>query len=264
MTTQPRIVDKGTGEILDAAYLASEPPQEPIPAEADVVIPRGTVLVSILPGLDKAVLALSEEALKLRRYADECKVDSPETQKSVTNDLVVVGDYLKQAQEKQKEWLLPVKEAESKIRKAFELILAPLEGAKATFKAKLGNYYTQQEGIRRAEQEAADAQRRLLEAQARAKGIDVVIEMPKPATPEVAKTVRAEAGTSGVSMIRKWRWAPGLSQGQIIEKLPMAYHQANETLIGQAIRGNKGMTSADFGGTIEIYEEPSVRATGKH
>lgn len=83
-------------------------------------------------------------------------------------------------------------------------------------------------------------------------------------TPEISKTIHADIGMSITQKVKKWKFKEGLSQKQILEALPIEFHLPNETLIGQRIRGKDSkLTSADFGGVVEIWEEDSLKVRGR-
>lgn len=249
-----RKVDPETGEIIEG-----------IPELlAETKLPIGTALIKVLPSMDVAVRNLGDEALKLSMYANKMTVTNLEEEKGATNDLVMCRDMIKQTETEQKRWLEPVRDAEAKIKAVFALILTPLKNANEALTTKITKY--RQEEKRKADEAAEiarkEAELAAMKAKAEGKEPPPVVEI---ITSEQVKTHHAEIGTTTMAGTWKFRWKHGLSQREILERLPLQYHLANETLIGQMVRAKakNGVTEKDFGDTIEIYLEEGIRITGK-
>lgn len=248
-----RMYDPVTGEILKQEDFHT------------VDLPVGMALVKVAPGMDVTIQSLGEEALKLSMYANNLTVTNLEEEKRATNDLVMCRGMIKDTETEQKRWLEPVKDAEGKIKAAFNLILAPLKTANETMTQKVTTFRKEE---KRKADEAAEITRKKAELaamEAKAKGEEPPPPVVEYLAPEQAKTHESGLGKTTMAGTWKFRWKPGLSQAEIIKALPPQYLIPNETLIGQIVRGKgkNNVTEKDFGDVIEIYFEEGIRITGR-
>ena len=248
------IVNVKTGEIEDDLGMKWQPETPP-----------GTALVKVNPGLDESVSKLGTEAMKLVAYANSIEVINLDSERVATDSLVICRDMIKRTEAEQKRWLEPVKDAEAKIKGAFDLILSPLKNANTIFTNKVKVYRNEE---KRKADEAAEIARKKAELaamEAKAKGEEPPPVEPVYLSPAQVKTHRANLGSATMSGSWKFRWKQGLSQNEILERLPLQYHMANETLIGQIVRAKakNNVTEKDFGDTVEIYFDEGIRVTSR-
>ena len=280
-----RIVDKGTGEImelepemLDAngeaamAEAATQADEQEAAWMAVSEVQKGTAaLIRIAPGKDVSIQRYFDEVATMQSHAKALTVADAESDKKATEDLSIIRKLKKEIEVAQKEWLAPLREYEKTIKQAFAVLLDPLAVVDKAYSDKILAYRQEQvriaaetERIRQMEREAAEAKLRLAKEQGEAPESAMILDEPEE-LPEVTKKLQTELGTSSTTKNWKWRYKTGLSRTQIIDGLPKEYLLPDETKIGQMVRGkNKNqVTEIDFGGVIEIYEDMGLRVTTK-
>ncbi len=256
---ETRRVNIETGEIMEESQIA----------ETIITSQKDTALVRTEPGGDPVIQGWATEIMGLRLYAMMRTVTNLQDNKSASEDLASMKVLKKAIEACLKEWLIPLKEHERHIKEKFDLLLSPLGEAIAKTETAILAYMKEQERIHKEQERIVELQRQANDAKvklAQETGQKVVdLEVVVEPTMEPAKTVRTEIGMTTMVKRWAWRWKPGLSMGEIMQRLPLGYHVANETLIGQAVRAkNKtGITEADFGGVIEIYEETGLSTTAR-
>lgn len=251
-------VDNKTGEILDTEDgLTGDEDQ----GQALEGVKSGTALIKVPPlTQDPAIIRYSEESLRINITAQKFSVTCLGDSKQAVDSIILIRGMRKQIEEKEKEWLEPLKEHEKQIREAFALLKKPLEMAENTYRAKDKEWGDKQDELARIAE-----QQRLLNEQAiklaQETGTDVVEVTPVIDAPELAKTVHSELGSASKVVTWKWRWREGLSLEEKMQRLPLKYHLANDKVIGQLVRSKSrnGVTEKDFGGVIEIYEDSNRR-----
>ncbi len=253
-----RQVDPETGEILDRDIVTFGQ------SSWDPPLPPTMAMIAVEPGMDLSVRALGDEAIKLSLYAGRLVIDNATTAKCAINDIAICRDMIKQVEDEQKKWLAPLEEAKKRIKAGFDLILSPLKAANDAMTGKLSAWKLEE---KRKADEAAEIARRTQELEALKailEGRDPVIQTLPPAIP-VAKTTRGAIADATMTGTWKWRWNDKLSLGDRLEHLPIAYHMANESLIGAAVRSKAktGITEADFNNCLVIYYEESMRIAPK-
>jgi len=254
-------VDPQTGEILDQ----EDRPSPFLPALIEP--PSGTATIKVPPiTQDDVIKGIANEVYSIQKYAQNMQITDLQGERKATNDLATIANIRKKVEAKRKEWLDPLKAHEKSINEAFQYLFGPLKAADETLRKKLLTHRQEQEAQRKAQEEAARLQalanQAAVEAARKANATEVEIQpIPEVTAPPPVKTMRADVGTATTIKVPKWRYKPGLSRKEILEKLPIEYHTINETMIGQLVRAkNKNqITEADFGGVIEIYEEDSLR-----
>lgn len=244
-----RKVDPETGEILEEEIIITR------------AIPTGTALIKVAPGMDMVIRSLENEAIKLTMYANKMVVANLEDEKRATNDLVMCRDMIKQVDGEQKKWLEPVREAESKIKAAFGLILSPLKSANEVMTQKITEY--RREEKRKADEIAeiarmkAEVARREAEAaaiKAKAEGREPPPPPPpvvEVIAPEQVKTHQGDLGKTTMTTV--WKW-------EVIDfsLLPDRFKMENATLIGKIVRAGERSIPG-----VRIYSEPQLRISPK-
>ena len=110
------------------------------------------VMIRVSPEGDEAIVALQSEVTKLCESAAAIVVASDDDMKTVTDDLLMLGNLKKAVEGKKRDYVSPISDHLQAVRDAFKLILDPLEWANATLRGKVLAYDREQARIR-AEQE---------------------------------------------------------------------------------------------------------------
>lgn len=98
----------------------------------------GQALIKVPPlTQDVDIVRLSDEAIKIKMYAQNMVVSDIAGDKQATNDLTLIAGYKKEIEAKQKEWIAPIKAHEKDIKEAFALLLGPLSVADETLRGKI-------------------------------------------------------------------------------------------------------------------------------
>lgn len=237
---------------------------------------------------------LEAEINPLLTRAKSIVVNSPEACEDASNFLRDV----KGARNRIQEWFAPLVEAAHKAHKALTSrrgeVDLPLASAEATVKNKLALYHTEQERIRRAEEdrlrreaearerERVEAERRRiaeeraaleraaleeaarLEAAGKADEAEALVQSAIEAPPEPEPIyvppppvfiASAAPKVQGVTTRKVWRF-----RVTDFAKLPNAYKVANEQAIGAQVR-SLGQQHGIPG--VEAYEETTVAASGR-
>jgi len=214
-----------------------------------------TAVVSVKPTEDPTVLRLREEILKVRDYALERVVKTPQDAKVATNDLSIISHLKKDLETKRVEFVKPLQTYVKEINATFKLISEPLAEADKATREQILAFNAEQERLRR---EAEEIERLRREAEEKARKLkeetgeiidkpeETVVEIP----PEVSTRVHADLGTSAIAMIKKWEVVD-------FDQVPERYKEINTKLVGKVVRAG-----GDIPG-IRVWEEPSLRVTAK-
>lgn len=239
-----------------------------------------TALVNINPMKALSILSMAEEAIKISMLAQKMVVNDLDSERAAINDKAICKTMIEAGEAEQKKWLAPINEIVATIKADFKKVLDPLKASEETLKSKILAYRSEQirlqkEAEAKAKKDQEDADRiaqkeRELAELKHQQEVEAAIQKNEPipayvepeiikpvATyiPPVPKTINAALASSSTKMDKKWRWKPGISHAEKIAKLPAEFLMANDTLIGQRVRGKAAVTEADFGGVIELYEE---------
>ena len=164
-----------------------------------------TVLINVKPEVDKAVIALYEQSLKLEQYAIALVITSVDNIKSATNDLSIISGLKKAIEGKRKEYTQPINDHLKAVNEAFKTFTEPLTQADQITRQKILAFKLKQQLIRE-EQERINALR--LEAAKRdaslhngeiSESVNLVEVIASP-----PNHIRTDMGTGGIAKIWKF------------------------------------------------------------
>ena len=157
----------------------------------------------------------------------------------------------------------PVKkahEAHKAAKDAWNKLTTPLQAAYTTYKNKIASYVQEQDRIARAEQQRKAAEARMVEEKRIADEAELLAKddrveeavalVDKPVVVAVAEPVKTAA--KGMSTRTEWKF-------RVVDKakIPLAYMNVNEVLIGQSVR-LQHEAAADLIPGIEVYSDTGV------
>jgi hypothetical protein len=161
--------------------------------EHEVVLESHAIMLETNPELNPAVVKMTEEVTKLKKYATDLTVTGPDDVKRAADDLGMLLALDKTLKEKKEEYFRPFKEQADAVSAVFKPMLEAVAEATAIYKAKVIAYNNAIEAERlkmeKLNQDAIDLARRQSEATGEFT-VDIT-PVPVPAAPP--KTVRAQA-----------------------------------------------------------------------
>jgi len=157
----------------------------------------GTSLLTLRPGEDVEVRSHYTEALRLLEYAESRVIATVEDTKIANNDLAVISKLKKAMEAKRKEYLQPLKGQTEAIRDTYNYLMAPVLEADKITRDKMLAFNKEQERIRREQEEINRKRLEAAEAEMRLNGELTESVNLVEVTPEPAKRVSTEMGTSG-------------------------------------------------------------------
>ena len=175
------------------------------------------------PGEDIEVHGHYEEAMKLQGYAEACIVLTLEDTERVNEDLSLISKLKKAMEAKRKGLLDPLKVQSDAIRETYTFLMTPVLEAARIYNGKLLAYNTEQERVRR---EQEDINRKRTEAahqEMELKGeltqsvnlVEVIPEAPKTVRTAMGITTRADHWTYeiiDIELLPRWCMVPDISQ----------------------------------------------------
>jgi len=162
-----------------------------------------TAVIDIAPGKDQKVLALLQEVMTAKEYADKRIISSHEDDQAATNDLVMMGNLNKTVEEKRKGYVTPLNGYVKVVNDAFKLLTEPLAQAIKTTKDKATAYRLEQQRIQREQEEINRKRREAAEAEMKLKG-ELTESVNEVEVVEAPKLTRTDLGTSG--MMDVWKY----------------------------------------------------------
>lgn len=214
-------------------------------------IPDNTVTLTIKPEIDKRVIDLYYEGLKLQEYAEKAVILNEGDLKKFTDDMSVLKGLKDAIEEKRKEYLDPINLHAKTVRDTFKGFTEPFEQADKIFRSKVSAYYQEQ----RKRQEEADRINRLRMEAARAEAqmnngeISESIELVE--TTEPPRVVRTGMGTT--SMVDNWKY-----EVIDIDKLPREYMIPDHAMLSQTAKSHHDKKPV---AGVRFYNEPVPRVT---
>ena len=210
----------------------------------------GTALVRVNPSEDKQLMAMSDEAIKLRDNALAIKVEDDMGMTIASDGLAVIAKLKKALEAERKSYTEPLDAYKKSIMETFRVITDPIKEADQVVRDKVLAY---QEAVakKKADIERINAEKvRLAQEEMRVHGelsqpIDLI-----PVTEDAPSIVNSETG--GLSTRTNWKW-----RLVDIALVPKEYLQVNDVLVTTLVR--KGGMREIAG--IEIYPEKSLKVT---
>ncbi len=216
--------------------------------EAERGLVRDVHTGELIPDMDSAVQLLVEKAKRFLEFAGGRVVNSPTSEKSASEDLILIRNAKKAIEAKRKEYLDPGNAESAQIRDFFKQLQDPIEEAdRLTAGAILG--YGKEVTRQREEAERIEADAlQLAKDQEIQTGEHTVSleEVPKPA-PEKAR-VRTDIGMA--SKVAHWKWR------EINRKLiPPEYMIPNEVILNAIAKQSQDKQQIPG---IEFYNKPHL------
>jgi hypothetical protein len=151
----------------------------------------------VKPQENTEVMAFYNEALSLQEYAEARVIVTAEDLKPATDDLTIIANVKKGMEGKRKEYVVPLQGQVIEINDAFKTLMAPIEQADRTTRRKILEFQTEQERIRKEQEEINHLKMEVAEKEMKLNGelsesvglVEVV--------PEVPTTVRTDMGMQG-------------------------------------------------------------------
>jgi hypothetical protein len=206
-----------------------------------------TAVVKIAPGLDTEVRRLTVEVDKLRVYSQTLAVLTAEDVAAATNDLSIIANLKKAITAKHNEYKEPIEALLKPVNEVFKILYVIIAETTGNYKGKVLAYAMEE---KRKADEAAEIVRLENEAAARKAALanaPAPAPAPLPTAPPPLATTRAEAGTSSVMMVTKWRLAD-------MKLVPREYLVLDSAKITKQVKAGIGSIEG-----IEIYKEPALR-----
>jgi len=210
----------------------------------------GTALVRVNPSEDKQLMAMSDEAIKLRDNALAIKVEDDIGMTIASDGLAVIAKLKKALEAERKSYTEPLDAYKKDIMATFKVIQDPIKEADQIVRDKILAYQEAQ-AKKKAEAERINAERlQLAQDEMRLKGELTEPVNLMPVTEDAPNIVNSEAGDLSTRTNWKWRLID-------IALVPKEYLQVNEVLVTTLVR--KGGIREIAG--IEIYPEKSLKVT---
>ncbi len=204
-------------------------------------------LTCFKPKTDQEFVTLGTQAISLSTFALTRVINSADDLGAATNDINIIKQLQKQAEEKLASYIKPFKEYIDEVKAAFKLILDPLEVAYNTNRAKSKAFLQEQERKQREAEEINRQKEELARREAAFKDGEVTINTEPVAVPPAIKRVRAETGSMSTMKIRKYRVVD-------FAKLPDQYKIENSALLNKVTKAG----IHDILG-VEFYFETTLR-----
>jgi len=165
---------------------------------------ESTALVRVNPQGDLAVIALHQEGIRLRQYAEVRVVAADGDVKDATNDLSIIVGLKKAIEEKRKEYVGPINDHLGAVNEAFKAFVEPLLLAETITRRKILDYRAEQEAMRQEQERINRLRIEAAEAEMKLKGEiteSVGLVETAPVQPD---RYRTEMATLGKATIRKF------------------------------------------------------------
>ena len=199
-------------------------------------------MLNVNPSTETAIILMITEGNIAAEKANAVTVDSPETVKDATADLVIIAGIKKRMTVKQKEYTEPLDSYRKEILEYFKTIMEPILYADTTLRGKVIAYQNEQERIQREQQRIADDKARLAREEAELTGVEpepvdtMPVQYSKPATP---------------GRMKIWKW-----ELEDKAKVPLDYMIVDSASITKAVKASKGTMTIPG---IRIYEEGTLQ-----
>lgn len=207
----------------------------------------GTAIVKVRPQADQAVIALHEQSLKLEQYAKALVITSDGDVKSATNDLSIISGLKKAIEEKRKEYIQPINDHLKAVNEAFKTFTEPLKQADQITRHKILDYRAEQERRRQEAEKIARLEQEAAERKAALTGEPIVVPEVEGTAPSAPSHYRAEMGTLGKIMVRKW-------EVEDMALVPEEYKMLDSARLTKVVKA--GIPSIPG---IRIWEEETLR-----
>ncbi|MDZ4246432.1 MAG: hypothetical protein U1D67_04845 [Dehalococcoidia bacterium] len=225
--------------------------------EEPIVISRasatGTAVITIEPEKDLSVIALYNEGVRLKEFADNRIIAGAEGMKDATKDLSIIAGVTKSMEAKKDAYTGPIKAHLAAFNTAFKTFMAPLTLANTITREKMKTFdiHIEQERLKaeKLNRDALDVARRQAEANSGEFTVNIEPVFVLAAAPQ---TIRTDMGTAG----KRDNWKAKVVNFAL---LPDDYKLADMQTLNAKARSSKG--TATIPG-VEFYNDQgyTVRA----
>jgi len=210
--------------------------------------PAAETALAKAPGSDVEVISYYNEATKLLEYAVARVIATADDVKLATDDLSIISKLKKSMETKKREYLDPLKAQAEAIRETYSTLMDPVFRADRITRDKILAFNQEQDRIRREQEEINRKRMEAAEAEMRLKG-----ELTEPVnlvevTPEPAKKVSTDMGTSGQR--DNWKW-------EVVDfaLLPDEYKVVDGSLLTAVARKHHDQKQVPG---VRFYNEPII------
>lgn len=209
-----------------------------------------TAIIKVGPEHDPAVLALANEARKLRDYAAARAITCDADLKPATEDLSIIARLKKALAEKKADYLKPIKAHIDAVNAAFTSIMAPLDEADLITRSQVRDYRAAIEK-RRLEAEEINRQKQELARREAAFNGEITIDTTPVEVPAPVTRVSTDLGTASTMKVYKWELLD-------IALVPKEYLAVNAGVVTSVVKASKGKIIIPG---LRIWEEDTLRVT---
>jgi len=216
----------------------------------EVNSPENIAMIPIKPEQDAKVIALYQEGIKLRDFAQARAILTNDDLTPATNDLAIIKKTKNAIEELRKEYVNPIRLHLDTVNGTFKDFTAPLAEADTINRQKVQEYQAE---IARQVAEAEAINRDKLDLARREMELkgEYTVDLSLTETPELRRRVHAEMGSTSTQKNYKW-------EVDDISKIPREYLMPNHVLIGQVVRSSKGMMAIPG---IRTWTEDAIRVS---
>ena len=207
-----------------------------------------TAVIWIAPGQDQAVIALLDEVMRIKEWADKRVVATREDDKDATNDLTLMSKLKVAIEGKRQEWRGPIKEQLDTVDTAFKLLTEPLAQANKIIRDKVTAYRLELARVQQEQEEINRKRREAAEAEMRLKG-ELTEGVNEVEVEEAPKLTRAALGTSG--MVANWKF-----EVTDFAQLPDEYKVADAAMLNAIARKHHDQKPVPG---VRFYSEKTLR-----
>ena len=207
-------------------------------------------LIQVRPDVDPRVLALYQEGVRLRDYANARTIGSDDDVKTATDDLSVIVGLKKAIEAERTKYVGPINGHLRAVNAAFGAFTDPLNEANTVNRGKVLAYRAEQERVRQ-EQECINA----LRAEAARAEMELKGELTEPVglvqvAEEAPARYRTEIGTLGTA--KQWHF-------EVVDfaLLPEQYKLPNDSMIRKVV-----IAGASIPG-VRAWQEEGLRVTAR-
>lgn len=213
--------------------------------------PNDTAVVKIEPASNREVVALYNEAIRLREYSEARVITEVAHLTPATEDLSIIARLKKALEEKRKEYVKPLQDHIKAINDAFKALMEPIEVADQVTRKKILAFQAEQERIKAEQEEINRLKIEAAKKEAALTGIASGEVKLVEVIPEAPDRVETDLGASGVATI--WKF-------EVVDfaLLPDRFKMENATLIGKVVRAGEREIPG-----VRIWSEKNLRVTPK-
>jgi len=210
----------------------------------------GTVLAVVKPEADTQVMALYQQAISLRNFAEARIITCNDDLKPANDDLISIRKVKKAIEERRKEYLKPFQDHIKETNDAYKTFMEPIEQADQITAGKMLAFNTEQRRkIREAEAietEKLDIARREMKLNG-----EITVDLTPVEKPEdVPDRVISDMGSSG----QRNNWTFAVVDFALV---PDEYKMLDSAKVGKLVRA--GMRNIPG---LDIFNKPSIAIRG--